>query len=260
MNETIQVILRRRSRRMYADKPLESLHRNAILRAALRAPTAGNLMLYSIIEITDQELKEKLAVTCDNQPFIASAPLVLLFAADYQRWWDYFQQTGAPQRALDLGIQPRKPQAGDLVLACCDALIAAQTAVIAAESLGVGSCYIGDILENAETVRQLFNLPRHTFPVTLLCFGYPRSTPSAPQTSRFDQRFIVHQNSYHRLNSTELGEMMQPLEQRFSANPPPQSMAQNAGQATYLRKFAADFSVEMNRSVHAWLKAWEDEE
>jgi FMN reductase (NADPH)/FMN reductase [NAD(P)H] len=128
--------------------------------------------------------------------------------------------------------------------------------VIAAESLGVGSCYIGDILENAETVRQMFHLPRYTFPVTLLCFGYPRSAPGAP-VSRFDQRFIVHENTYHRLEPAELAEMMQPLEERFAANPP-QSGAQNAGQANYLRKFTADFSVEMSRSVRAWIRYWEE--
>ena len=256
MNETLQVILRRRSLRAYADQPLQLLHRNAILQAALRAPTAGNMMLYSILEVTDQALKDQLAVTCDNQPFLAKAPLVLLFLADYQRWMDYYEQTGAPQCAAGLGREPRTPQAGDLVLACCDALIAAQTAVIAAESLGVGSCYIGDILENAETVRQMFHLPRCTFPVTLLCFGYPRSAPGAP-VSRFDQRFIVHENTYHRLEPAELAEMMQPLEERFAANPP-QSGAQNAGQANYLRKFTADFSVEMSRSVRAWIRYWEE--
>ena len=56
----------------------------------MRSPTAGNMMLYSIIEIEDQNTKEKLVKSCDNQPFIAKAPLVLLFLADYQRWMDYF--------------------------------------------------------------------------------------------------------------------------------------------------------------------------
>ncbi len=67
----------------------------------------------------------------------------------------------------------RKPEEGDLFLACCDALIAAQTAVIAAESLGLGSCYIGDIMENYEVHRDLFKLPKYVFPICLVCFGYP---------------------------------------------------------------------------------------
>ena len=60
-----------------------------------------------------------------------------------------------------------------LFLACCDALIAAQTAVIAAESLGIGTCYIGDIMENYEEHEELFGLPKYVFPIRLICFGYP---------------------------------------------------------------------------------------
>ena len=68
-----------------------------ILKATFRAPTAGNMMLYSIIDISDQALKEKLAETCDHQPFIAKAPLVLLFLADYQRWYDYYIYSGTTE-------------------------------------------------------------------------------------------------------------------------------------------------------------------
>ena len=247
MNPTLQSLFDRKSVRNYTDQPISPADKALILRAAFEAPTAGNQMLYTIIDVTDPGLKDRLAVTCDNQPFIAKAPLVLIFLADQQRWYDTY---------LAAGQTPRTPQQGDILLAFMDACIAAQNAVVAAQSLGIGSCYIGDILENAETVRQMFHLPRYTFPVTLLCFGYPRSAPGAP-VSRFDQRFIVHENTYHRLEPAELAEMMQPLEERFAANPP-QSGAQNAGQANYLRKFTADFSVEMNRSVHAWIRYWEE--
>ena len=79
----------------------------------------------------------------------------------------------------------RKPQEGDLFLACNDALIAAQTAVVAAESLGIGSCYIGDIMENYEAHRDLFGLPQYVFPICLLCFGYPtQGQMQRPMTPR----------------------------------------------------------------------------
>ena len=90
MNETIQLLLNRRSIRAYEDRPIGAADRDVILQATLRAPTAGNMMLYSIIEVNDQAAKDTLARTCDNQPFIAKAPLVWLFLADYQRWYDYF--------------------------------------------------------------------------------------------------------------------------------------------------------------------------
>ena len=74
-----------------------------------------------------------------------------------------------------------------LFLACCDALIAAQTAVIAAESLGIGTCYIGDIMENYEEHEELFGLPKYVFPIRLICFGYPNN--------------IGVENGIHRLHS-----------------------------------------------------------
>lgn len=258
MNETLEVIERRRSTRAYADTSLTREEKDLILHAAMRAPTAGNMMLYSIIEVEDQALKDRLAVTCDNQPFIARAPYVLLFLADYQRWMDYFDYCGAEEFARKLGLTPRKPKAGDLLLACCDALIAAQTAVIAAESLGIGSCYIGDILENYEIHRNLFDLPRYVLPITLVCFGRPQKEHRREdQTPRYDREFIVSLNRYRRLSGGEFDRMFGPNEERIAASGGHASGASNFGQAVYRRKFLSEFSVEMNRSVAEMLKNWE---
>ena len=90
MNETIKVLMDRHSVRAYEPASVSAEEKDMILKATFRAPTAGNMMLYSIIDISDQALKDKLAETCDHQPFIAKAPLVLLFLADYQRWYDYY--------------------------------------------------------------------------------------------------------------------------------------------------------------------------
>ena len=156
----------------------------------------------------DQAAKETLARTCDNQPFIAGAPLVLLFLADYQRWYDYFLVSGVPEMCKQDGRVLRQPEEGHLLLACCDALIAAQTAVMAAESLGIGSCYIGDIMENYETHQELFELPPYALPICLVCFGYPTAQQrDRPQTSRFGQEFVVFRDRYHRLEAAEFRSM-----------------------------------------------------
>ena len=175
-----EVFLARKSVRQYEDMPGRQDVKAAVLEAALRAPTAGNLMLYSILEIADSALKQRLAVTCDNQPFIATAPWVLVFLADWQRTMDCFAFAG---RGADTEGAPR-PCEADLLLACCDALIAAQTAVVAAEALGLGSCYIGDVMENYETHRDLLGLPRWTFPITMVCFGWPTAEARGAGTSR----------------------------------------------------------------------------
>lgn len=79
MNETLRVLMERKSVRVFEKRPIGPEEKQAILNAAMRAPTAGNSMLYSILDVTDQALKDKLAITCDHQPFIAAAPMVLVF-------------------------------------------------------------------------------------------------------------------------------------------------------------------------------------
>jgi FMN reductase (NADPH)/FMN reductase [NAD(P)H] len=215
----------------------------------MRAPTGGNMMLYAILEIEDQAIKERLAVTCDNQPFIAKAPLVLLFLADYQRWMDFFHHSGVEELCRTRGIPFRQPEEGDLMLAISDALIAAQTAVIAAESMGIGSCYIGDIMENFEVHRDLLQLPSYTFPIAMACFGFPTDQQQLrSRTTRYPEDLIVFKDVYRRLSPTELETMATP------ANASGEAL--NSGQQIYLRKFASKFMLEMNRSVREILKNW----
>jgi nitroreductase len=257
MNQTLDVIYKRKSLRAYSTRLLSQEEKDAILNAAFRAPTAGNMMLYSIIEVDDQALKDHLAVTCDNQPFIAKAPFVLLFLADYQRWFDIYNSFGVARRCQELGRPFRKPAKGDLLLACCDALIAAQNAVIAAASLGIGSCYIGDILENYEIQRDIFSLPPYVLPITLLCFGHPASqSRSDTPTRHFEREFILHKNTYRRFGGDDLKRMLAPFEEQFTVSKDNPNGIENLAQSYYFRKFVADFALEMNRSVQEMFENW----
>ena len=161
MNQVIQQLKERRSVRVFTDREISPEVVSAILEAAVNAPTAGNQQLYTIINVTDPQLKAQLAETCDHQPLIATAPLVLVFCADCRKWYNAF---------AEFGCDPRKPGVGDLMLAVSDTNIAAQNAVVAAHSLGIGSCYIGDIMENAEQQRKLLSLPAYVFPAAMLSF------------------------------------------------------------------------------------------
>lgn len=252
MNDTIKLINNRRSIRAYDDKLISEKNKNLIINSAMRSPTAGNMMLYSIIEVEDQEIKDKLVRSCDNQPFIAKAPFVLLFLADYQRWMDYFTSCDIDSYRIKEKLPDRTPQEGDLMIACCDALIAAQTAVIVAESLGIGSCYIGDIMEHYEFHKELFNLPKYTFPITLLCFGYPTEKAlKRKYTQRFDQQYIHFKDQYKRLNNTDFEKMYKKHGlKRYLGN------AENFGQHIYSKKFVADFTIEMTRSVRKVIQEW----
>lgn len=257
MNPTIECILARQSQRLYSQKPISEHEKEQIFECAMRAPTAGNMMLYSIIEVANQNKKEKLVVTCDNQPFIAKAPFVLLFLADLQRWYDYYKLSGVSELCARKGVTFDQPAEADLMLACCDALIAAQTAVIAAESMGIGSCYIGDIMENYELHREMFDLPDLVFPVTMLCFGYPKERKRPlPFTPRFPKDAIVSVDSYHRLNAEEFREMFSERNTTLVKGGNFYNGAENVGQHFYLKKTGSDFFQEMRRSVKVAFKTW----
>ncbi len=256
MNPTLETILKRKSMRAFEKRTVEPEIKAQILEATLRAPTAGNMMLYSILDITDQQIKETLVETCDNQPFIARAPMVWIFLADYQRWYDYFIYSDVETLCAERGEDMRMPEEGDLFLACCDALIAAQNAVIAADSLGLGSCYIGDIMENYETHQKLLNLPPHVFPIAMLVFGYPTQQQKDRQmTPRFDEKFIVFENQYQHLSDDDFDEMFGERGKQLPQGKAMQDIT-NLGQFIYNRKVGSDFSIEMSRSVREMLKMW----
>jgi nitroreductase len=255
MNETLRVIDNRRSLRGYDSSEISPEHKKWILHSAFRAPTAGNMMHYSVIEVADQEMKEKLVSTCDNQPFIAKAPLVLLFLADLQRWYDLYEYSGVPELCRERGLEYSTPKEADLMLASCDALIAAQNAVIAAESLGIGSCYIGDIMENIETHREMFDLPRWVFPIALLCFGYPLRSDrnDRERTPRFSEEFVYFKNKYRHV---DIKKFEAEYIDRFKDRQGVFDDAKNIGQLQYLRKTGADFTAEMRRSVRVAITDW----
>ena len=256
MNTTLRQIERRVSLRTYADRPIEEEHVDAILDSAIRAPTAGNMMLYSILRVGDSTKRRKLAETCGHS-FIGEAPLVLVFLADMQRWVDYFEGSGVRERCEQEGKEYVTPDTAKLLMSCCDALIAAQNTVIAAESLGIGSCYVGDIMGRAEEHRALFDLPSFAFPIALLCYGYYPEGFERRRSERFDRQFIVHDNVYRRATHGDLGEMLRGIRQKFASML--EKRAMNLGQLTYHGFMAGPAAVEQRESVGLLLKPWLDD-
>ena len=242
MNEIIRSLYERKSVRVFEDRPVEEAVKRSVLEAALQAPTAGNMALYTILDITDPEKKAALSKSCDNQPFIATAPMVLIFCADYRRWYDVF---------CCFVDQVRKPGMGDLFLAEADAIIAAQHAVVAAQSLGLGSCYIGDITENFEYHQKLLGLPQYVVPAAMLVMGYPTEQQKTRQKpARFAVEDMVHDNSYDMAKSGRMAAMLSG-----------QNGKEGEALADYVvrfcnRKWNSEFSREMSRSCTEMVKDW----
>lgn len=240
-NEVLKQLYERKSVRVYTEQEITQEEKEKILLAASMAPTAGNQQLYTILDITDQSKKEQLAETCDHQPFIAKAKMVLIFCADCQKWYNAFQ--GAD-------CVPRKPGAGDLLLAVSDAVIAAQNAVVAAHSLGIGSCYIGDIMENCEIHREMLNLPRYVFPAAMVVFGYPTlQQEQRKKPARADLSYLVHENGYRDISQEETRRVLTAQNQIKDYHAWLEAFCN--------RKYNSDFSREMTRSAGKYLEEFE---
>ena len=133
------------------------------------------------------------------------------------------------------------------MLAVTDTAIASQNAVVAAESFGIGSCYIGDIMENCEEQRKLLQLPEYVFPAVMIVFGWPtKQQMERKKPERCEQKHIVHENTYRNMDGDELREMF--------AYKCKNSTYEQWCSAFCNRKYNSDFSKEMSKSVTEYLE------
>jgi FMN reductase (NADPH) len=163
-NPVLETIHSHRSVRRYKPDPVPVPVIETIIAAAQRTSTSSNLQAYSVVAVTDETKRQQLAALCGNQQFIAEAPLFLAWCADLARLDRVCQMRGYTQVTEHVE---------SFLVAAMDAALAAQTAAIAAESLGLGICYIGSIRNNPQEVIDLLDLPRLVFPITGMTFGYP---------------------------------------------------------------------------------------
>lgn len=210
------------------------------------------MMMYSIVSIREQATLDRLADLCDHQPMIAKAPRTLIFVVDYAKWIDLFEHVGCfePEFVERTGKAPRRaPGLGDFAIAAQDAVIAAQNAVVAAEALGLGSCYIGDIVENAEEVAALLDLPPYTMPLSMLIIGTPHGAPGhcAPRGEHGARGALLPCGcrDYGCAGGRD-GCDVSPARPR-------------GGERVvdiYTRKHTSPFMAEMSRSMEWWFKNW----
>jgi len=185
-NETIKLLHERASCRSFLDNPIPEAVLRPVLQAGIHAPTGGNLQPYSIIEIHDPGNRAALARLCGNQPWIADAPVDLLFCIDFNRLARWAELEQAPFtlhssfRFFWISFQ--------------DTIIAAQNICTAADAVGLGSVYIGTVLECFSDLKTMFNLPQAVFPVVLLCLGYPKARPQPRK--KLGVEMMVHREAY----------------------------------------------------------------
>ncbi len=195
-NEMMRLLHKRASCRNFSEKKIEPEVLQELLEAGLHAPTGGNLQPYSIIQITKKEMKERVAELCEGQQFIADAPVDLLFCIDLHRLERWAKFETAPFTATN--------SFRHFWISFQDTVICAQNICTAADSVGLGSVYIGSVLECFRELREIFHLPTGVFPVVLLCLGYPAKRPSSRK--KLGTNVIVHEETYQEMEDQTLRE------------------------------------------------------
>lgn len=195
MREEIAVLLGRSSLRQFSDRPVEQEMLDAVLEAGGRAASGGNLQPWSAILVRDADTRRRLAEMC-GQGFMADAPVHLLFCLDLHRNEVIAREGGAPYSA--------RSAFRHFWISFQDVVIAAQSMSTAADMLGLGSVYIGTIMEYPEQTREMFSLPEGVYPVVLVCMGHPAEGIERRQTGRFPLRFMVHQERYSEPDPADL--------------------------------------------------------
>lgn len=198
VNSTMKLLHERSSCRAFQDRPVPPPVLQAVLEAGVQAPSGGNLQPYSIILIRNRSTSQKLAALCGNQQFIARAPVNLLFCIDWHRSRRWAHLSDAPFTA--------NRSFRHFWIAFQDTIIAAQNICTAADSVGLGSCYVGTVLECFTQLREMFQLPAGVFPVVLLSIGYPAA--ERRRRPKFPQRVMVHEEVYRDPSHEELQEAL----------------------------------------------------
>lgn len=187
-NDTLETLLTHKSVRAYRDRPLPEGTLETLIAAAQSAPSSSNLQTWSVVAIEDRERKARLSVLAGNQAHIRDAPLLLVWLADLAR----LEAVAARASVEPEGLHYLET----LLVGVIDAALAAQNAVVALESLGLGSVYIGAIRNAPEQVAAELALPSHVLPVFGLCVGFPESARPAQVKPRLPQSVVLHRERY----------------------------------------------------------------
>jgi FMN reductase (NADPH) len=184
-NPTLALIHQHASVRHYKPDPLLIHTIEIIVEAGQRASTSSNLQMYSVIAITDPTTRKILSKICGDQHHVAEAPVVLVWCANLARLDHACQLRGYSQETDFME---------NFLVAATDSVIAAQNAALAAESLGLGICYIGSLRNDPLAVIDMLSLPRLTFPITGMTVGWPL-VGSKPKP-RLPLKAILHWEKY----------------------------------------------------------------
>lgn len=197
----LKTIREHRSIRNYKPDPIGPEILDAVLDAGIRASNTGNMQVYSMIVTTGAEIRRQLWEAHFKQNMVLQAPVHITFCADFNRFSKWCRQRDA---------EPGYDNFLSFFTAATDALLASQNVCLAAESYGLGICYLGTAVYNADMLVDILKLPELVVPVTSVVMGYPDGVPE--RTDRLPLSGVVHQETYHDYSAEHINQIYQEKE------------------------------------------------
>lgn len=240
----------RASVRNFSDKEVDDSMLNEILTLAAKAPTTGNMQLYTVIKSRKSPARKALEELHFNQPAATGAPVLLTFCADFERF-----NRWCKLRNADAGFDNLL----SFTSAMTDALLMAQQTVTIAEQRGLGTCYLGTVTYNADKIAKLLKLPKLTFPVACVAIGWPAVKGGA--TERLPLEAIVADEQYPDWSDDDILALFKdkeeyPANAGFPAENGKENLAQVFAEVRYPRGLNEEVSkmLEKHLKDSGWIK------
>ena len=189
----IDQIMRHRSIRKYKPDPIEEGLLDEILKAGIRTSSSGNMQTYSIVITKDKQLRQKLLEPHLKQEMVLEAPVFLTFCADFHRMRRWLELSQAPDNFDNYF---------SFMVAAIDAILISQTVALAAESKGLGICYLGSTFANGAMIGEILKLPSNVVPVVGFSVGYPAEHPDL--RDRLPLTGLTHEETYQEYSDTDI--------------------------------------------------------
>lgn len=252
MNAIIEHMKKHRSIRKYKDQDVSENDLKTILEAGISASSSGNMQSYSIIVTRNREIKKRMQKAHFDQSMLMDAPVFLTFCADFNRMRLWLADSNAPMNFDNFM---------SFMIASIDAILVSQNVALAAESLGLGVCYMGTTMASCEEIGTVLGCPSHVVPVVGFSLGYPDEAPS--ERKRLPLRGLVHNEVYQNYSIDDVRDIYREREtegfKRYMENPELKELilkseVVNLAQVYTKLKYTRESHIEYSKIVTDYLK------
>lgn len=236
MNDTIKLLKNHRSIRQFTSDPVSDQVVLEIIDAAGWSATSNFVQAYTVIRVRNPQTRQQMAELAGSQSWVKTSPVFLVFCADLKR-----NQAACAYENMEM-VSGYTEQ---FIIATVDVSLAAQNAMIAAESLGLGGVFIGGIRNNPEKVSELLKLPEQVYPVFGMCLGYPAAEPE--QKPRLPVDVVLKEESYQE-DESELEQYNETCKTYY------QNRSSGSRDETWTHQIATMMSKPMRPHMRAFLE------